>query len=65
VAGDLALSYGRVALIELRHGVRDDTLKAFQQGRDIIAQLMRRSPDNVTLPRDLAWFDAQMGTHEK
>jgi hypothetical protein len=47
---DLAWSYGRVALIEMRQGVRDDALRAFQQGRDIIARLMRQSSDNVTLP---------------
>ena len=61
---DLGLSYGYVALIEMRQGVRNDALRAFQQGRDIIAQLMRQSPDNVTLHKDLAWFDRQMGTHE-
>ena len=59
---DLALGYGRVALIELRQG---DALKVFQQGRDIITQLIRRAPDNATLPNDLAWFDRQMSTHEK
>jgi hypothetical protein len=62
---DLALSYGRVGFIEMRQGVRDDALKAFRQGRDIIAQLMRRSPDNATLPKVLAWFDSQMGSHDK
>ncbi len=62
---DLAVSYGHVALIEMRQGVRDDALRAFRQGRDIIARLMRRSPDNVTLPKDLAWFDRQMGIREK
>ena len=62
---DLALGYGRVALIEWRQGARDDALKVFQQGRDIITQLIRRAPDNATLPNDLAWFDRQMSTHEK
>ena len=62
---DLALSYGRVALVEMRLGVRENALKAFQQGRDIIAQLVRRAPDNVTLFTDLGWFDKQMETHQK
>jgi len=47
---DVALSCGRVGVIELQQGVREDALKAFRQGRDIIAQLMKRSPDNATLP---------------
>jgi tetratricopeptide (TPR) repeat protein len=62
---DLALSCGRVAVIKLQQGIRDDALKLFGQGREIIAQLTRRSPDNATLQRDLAWFDSQMGTHDK
>jgi hypothetical protein len=49
---NLALSYGQVALVEMRQGIGDDALKAFRQGRYIIAQLMRRSPKNVTLPKD-------------
>ena len=40
-------------------GARDSALGAFRQGREIIAQLARRSPDNATLPTDLAWFDSQ------
>jgi hypothetical protein len=49
----------------MQQGAHDDALKAFRQGRDIIAQLVRRSPDNATLPKDLAWFDSQMGTDDK
>jgi hypothetical protein len=62
---DLALSYGRVAVIEMRQGFRDDALNAFQQGRGIIAQLVRQSPDNTTLPKDLTWFDSQISTANK
>ena len=62
---DLALSYGRVALAEMRQGVGDDGLKSFRRGREIIAQLIRRSPDNTSLRRDLAWFDSQIDTHDK
>ncbi|HJY51667.1 MAG TPA: hypothetical protein VJ349_23950, partial [Stellaceae bacterium] len=64
MARDLALSYGRVASIKMRQGIRDDALKAFRQGRDIVAQLIRRSPDNATLPKDLAWFDSQLDTQK-
>jgi|SRR5580704_1847475 hypothetical protein len=64
LARDLALSYGRVASIKMRQGIRDDALKAFRQGRDIVAQLIRRSPDNATLPKDLAWFDSQLDTQK-
>ena len=35
---DLAVNYGQVALVEMRLGVRKNAVKAFQQGRDIIAQ---------------------------
>jgi hypothetical protein len=61
---DLALSYCRVALIEMRLGVRADALKAFLQGRNIIVRLMHHSPGNATLPKDLAWLDSQIGTHK-
>jgi hypothetical protein len=53
-------------LVEMRQGLGGDALKAFRQGRDIITQLMRRSPENVTLPKDLAWFDSQIiAAHKK
>ncbi len=56
---DLAVSCGRVALIEVQQGGRDDALKAFQRGRNIVLLLMQRSAD-ATLPKDLAWFESQM-----
>jgi hypothetical protein len=61
---DLAMSFGRVATVEARQGARGDASGAFRQGRDIIARLMRQSSDNATLPKDLAWFDSQIATHE-
>jgi hypothetical protein len=54
-----------VAFIEGRQGNREKALTAFRQGRNIIAAVLRRSPDNATLPRDLAWFDAQIAIHEQ
>jgi hypothetical protein len=59
---DLALSHGRVAFIAMRQGVGDDALKALWRGRDIITQLMQRSPESAVLSKDLAWFDSQMKT---
>jgi hypothetical protein len=35
-----------------------------RQGQEIIAQLMRRSRDNATLPGDLAWFDQMIKDNE-
>lgn len=62
---DLALSHGRVAMVEARQGARERALGAFKQGREIIARLRARSPDNATLPKDLAWFDSQISALEK
>jgi len=62
---NLALGYGRVALIAMPRGVSNDALKGFRQGRDIIVRLMRRSPDNATLLKDLAWLDSELSTYDK
>ncbi|HWX27627.1 MAG TPA: hypothetical protein VNZ53_09350, partial [Steroidobacteraceae bacterium] len=55
---DLALSYGRVGMVEAQQGGRDQARGTIQQGQEIIARLTRQSPSNVTLLNDLAWFDA-------
>jgi hypothetical protein len=39
-------------------------LDAFRQGRDIIARLKAASPTNARLPKDLAWFEAQIAALE-
>ena len=58
---DLALSHGRVAIVQAQQaGGEKDALGAFKKGREIIARLKATSPDNATLPNDLAWFDAQI-----
>ena len=62
---DLALSFGRVAMVEAQQGARDRATGLFRQGRDIIAGLKARSPDNATLPRDLAWFEGQIAALSK
>ena len=49
-----------MAMVKAQQGARDEALGALRQGRDIIARLMRQSPDNATLPKDLAWFDAEI-----
>ena len=62
---DLALSHGRVAMILLRQGERERALSAFRQGREIILKLKAAAPSNATLPKDLAWFDGQIGGLQK
>jgi hypothetical protein len=57
---DLALSYGRMAIVEAQQGTREDALDALWQGRNIISRLARQSPNNATLPNDLTWFDSQI-----
>lgn len=47
--------------IDARQGQHDSASMAFRRGRDIIAELARRSPDNAMLRRDLAWFDGRIG----
>ena len=59
---DLAIGYSKVANIQMKQGRRDYALKALRQGRQIIEQLMRRSPDNPTLRRALTWFESQIGS---
>jgi hypothetical protein len=56
----VAISHGRVAMVLARQGEGARALGAFRQGREIIAPLAAQSPDNATLPSDLAWFDGQI-----
>ncbi len=44
----------------MRQGSHDEAASALRQGREIIAQLVQRLPDNPTLLADLAWFDSQI-----
>jgi hypothetical protein len=62
---DLALSYGRVAIVKVQQGAREDALGALRHGRNIISRLARQSPSNATLPIDLTWFDSQIAAQEK
>jgi hypothetical protein len=57
---DLAISYGRIALIDARQGERERALAAFREGRAVIARLREASPDHAILASDLAWFDAEI-----
>ena len=57
---DVALSHGRVAMVLASQGSVSEAAAGFQMGRDIIAGLRQQSPDNATLPKNLAWFDAQL-----
>lgn len=62
---DIALSFGRVAGVEAQQGQSQPALSGFRRGREIIERLKAQSPDNATLPRDLAWFDSQIAALEK
>ena len=57
---DLAVSHGRLGTTRMRQGSHDEAASALRQGREIIAQLVQRLPDNPTLRADLAWFDSQI-----
>jgi hypothetical protein len=57
---DLALSHGRIGRVFAGQGKRQLALDALGKGREIIAQLRSRSPDNAALPNDLAWFDGKI-----
>jgi hypothetical protein len=54
---DLAMRYGRMAIVETMQGARDHALRSFHEGKNIVAHLMQRSPDSANLPTDLEWFD--------
>ena len=47
-------------MVLARQGSVSEAAAGFQMGRDIIAGLRQQSRDNATLPKDLAWFDAQL-----
>jgi hypothetical protein len=51
-------------MVLARQAERDRAVGAFRQGRDII-MLKAAAPSNVTLPRDLAWFDGQISALER
>jgi type II secretory pathway component PulM len=57
---NLAISYGRLAIIDTLQGERERALAAFRKGRAIIARLREASPDHAILTSDLAWFDAEI-----
>jgi hypothetical protein len=43
---------------------KNEATGAFKKGHTIIARLMQKSPDNATLPKDLAWFEAEVITSD-
>jgi hypothetical protein len=57
---DLAISHGLEGTTLARQNVRDRAAASLSAGRAIIAKLKERSPNDATLPEDLAWFDAQL-----
>jgi hypothetical protein len=62
---DLALSHGAIAMVLARQGAKREATAAFEKGHAIIVRLMQQSPDNATLPKDLAWFEAQLADLKK
>jgi hypothetical protein len=62
---DLARSFGRAATVHASQHAHDRALRQFRQGRGIIVRLMRQSPNDSTLPNDLAWFDGQIEIPKK
>jgi hypothetical protein len=61
---DAAVSHAKIGSVLLRQGGRQAG-RALARGRDMIVRLRQQSPDNATLPKDLAWFDAQIAALEK
>src|SRR5581483_4192713 len=59
-AHDLAVSYGMVGVVLGKQGKTEEALAALNAGREIIARLKERFPDNASLAQDLAWFDAEI-----
>jgi len=57
---DLALSYGRGALVAKLLGKPRPAVKQFQIGRSIITELIEMRPDHVVLKSYLDWFDCQL-----
>ena len=57
---DLALSFGRLALVHRQSSDNANALDFFRQGQAIMARATKLSPDNATWKQDLAWFDRQI-----
>ena len=59
------MSHWKVAKVLARQGEALDALDALRQGRAIIARLKEQSPDDATLPNDLAYFDGEIARLEE
>ena len=57
---DLSVSLGNVGMTLARQNNRALALKKFEEGRNIVLRLRKHSPTDVTLPKDMAWFEAQI-----
>ena len=62
---DVALSHWGVARVMAQRGEQEKALAAFSKAHAIIAKLKSESPSDATLPKDLAWIDAQMKALQK
>jgi hypothetical protein len=47
-------------MIEAQQNMRNDALRRFQGGQNIIAPLLQRLPENAALSQDIEWFDKQI-----
>ena len=57
---DLAVSLSGVGRTLAQQNNRALALEKFEEGRNIVLRLREFSPTDVTLPKDMAWFEAQI-----
>ena len=57
---DLAWTHWRVGEALARQGARSEAAGVLEQGRSNIVRLRQLSPDDATLQKDLARFEAQL-----
>jgi hypothetical protein len=62
---DLAISHGRIAELLAEQDDTAQALSEYRQAREIIARLAAVSPDDATLPDDLAVFDEEISRLEQ
>ncbi|HET6377977.1 MAG TPA: hypothetical protein VFG05_06670 [Methylocella sp.] len=62
---DVAISYGRIALVLKQSGTMAEAHNGFSKGREMMARLTQISPDNAIWKRDLARFEAEIAEFSK
>jgi hypothetical protein len=61
---DLAITHGRIGVVFMQQGEKEKALAELREGRRLIAAVLKKSPLNPQLPKDLAGFDAFIGQLE-